>query len=217
MKKPNPWIILTLSTLVMMSCAIPTANLAAIGKTANTPGPGVATADPLAAASLQLSDLPSGYHVLTQEELTTIGVSPQMISDGLAKVLPDTQVKNLTLFGNTDTNGSNVVVSFLIAPLNLGEGLIADQLLKNPESLLSAVAGAADATVTPLADMPSLGNKTAGVHITAGNMQQDIILARHGSVLEVVAVTTQSGSQAPLSIKDLASLLDGRVAKALGK
>ncbi len=108
------------------------------------------------------------------------------------------------------------ITTLLMYPLDAAERALYDSKIET-QTFATFLADA-----QPYPGMPKLGDKSAGVTLvrttpTRSSMRNDAIIVRRGAIIELVYLHYLDTVKPPLSAIDIARLLDGRVATALGK
>lgn len=184
------------------------------------PGTTALVVTDLPSAALAQSDLPAGFNVLSEEELSVLGLEPSQIEEALSTVLSKAEIVNFSAF--TNPNNQEVVASMLLSPLTKVEQFSIDVLLKSPDQLIKLVGNQVEGvTITSLDLGEDVGNSSAGFTIqpTSGDSDVNItmILSRHDEALQLVFYGLPQDSDADITAAWAAQIVDNKLKIYFGK
>jgi len=190
------------------------------------------TEDPTAAASpepdepatdyssvtLTPQDLPAGFQELSEADLEAMGISPKAFVQAFSENLTKASVQTFSAYWKT--NNLEIVADFVMAPITLVEQVAFDLLLKNPEKVAELFAKNVGVTVQ-VVPVETVGNASVQLSYlqatsTGINLVWDIMIFRRGEAA-VVALAIHLEQAPPITLYDIAVLLDAKIQAVQGK
>lgn len=188
----------------------------------------------LSRVALTTGDLPGGFRIVPEDELTSIG-SLRELGEGLADSLEEAEFQVFQVASSED--GDELIEIVLIAPLNGIEQSSFAAFLANPDEVLDALpldigldadvtepevidtTGIGDASVAYTVDLEATtasGTIPNAVGYEWSSATWQMVLGVRGSAIFVVQHQQLDEDPADVDFLDLVRLLDGRISEALG-
>lgn len=190
-----------------------------------TSTPTVTPTPNFSSAIITISDLPSGFQPASPADLARLNLS-EVSEAKTFWFLGEGRPRNLFVFLRGAPSYEEVM-SVLIYPLSPMDAALIDSLIASPDRLIRAVgtgvssggSGSVRSSNTiPGAD--KFGDRSVGVSLVSSGstvpLRWDVLLARRSAFAELIYLVYIDGRQPSTSITDLARILDGRLAIALG-
>jgi hypothetical protein len=187
-----------------------------------TPTPTQAPLPSLSAVKLVAKDLPAGFQEVSADNLKKMGLSEDALGAAFRSVGTQARVQNLAAFQQIQRY--QIVLSFLIYPLNASERTVVQTQLTNPDAALATygealVGPAGAAKAKPLAGADKFGDRSAGfttiTTMLGVNVRADAVMVLRGSVVLVVMEFLPEQVPALISTADVAKIMDTRLATTL--
>ncbi len=196
------------------------ATLLALGLLVGLTGQPVSAAGPLpdlAPVVLAPADLPPGFAPSADGAASFTALAHSLA--GSLAASPDLGDVNAIVLQRTTDVGLEFVTAVLLAPVSDADQVAFDASVQQADRLVHAAAASLfdDATVVTIAGLPT-GVSRVGVAISApsSGVEYRAVVARRGSVLEVVGHAWTTGVVPVASLEMAAAVLDARLAAAVG-
>ena len=170
---------------------------------------------------LRLEDMPPGFEDLQEAQKQAMS---QALSQLAGAFGANTQMspQNVTGYWNADASNPQFVVSLLISPLSEAEQRSFDDIVEKPEEIKGAMGQMFGSSTQAelLEAIDQVGEASIGFSVIVSasgiNMRMEFISARRGQVIEEVLVAYLVTAEPLADVRQMARILDDRLAKAIG-
>ena len=170
---------------------------------------------------LRLEDMPPGFEDLQEAQKQAMS---QALSQLAGAFGANTQMspQNVTGYWNADASNPQFVVSLLISPLSEAEQRSFDDIVEKPEEIKRAMGQMFGSSTQAelLEAIDQVGEASIGFSVIVSasgiNLRMEFISARRGQVIEEVLVAYLVTAEPLADVRQMARLLDDRLAKAIG-
>jgi len=170
----------------------------------------------LSSATIALDDLPSGFQLLSGDDLARLE-SAMDLAQAYLQSNTQAELINFTGYRTTQATDIQFALAGLVTPISSAEQSMIDRAFSNPDAAieeLSAMIGGSGASELPGAS--SIGNSRLAFSMETMGFRMEYVVARRGPVLVEVAYLYKEGNQPLTGAVELARILDDRVAAVVG-
>lgn len=209
-----------------LTAPVPTPTVTPPATLTPAPTPTVTPTPDLSTAIVRVQDLPPGFEPVPASDLSKFNFSESAIADSFSRSGVQARPKNLFVFAKNSPK-LELIVGFILYPLSATDRAAMDASLSNPDSLLRSLAagfangGRATKSSSVVPGLDKFGDRSVGVtalpSMGSPQLRMDAVVARRGSVAQVVCLIYPDGSAPSVEIGPVALALDSRIATTLGR